>query len=411
MNEVAQKILTEIGLHGAISFARFMELALYCPVYGYYEKEWDNIGRRGDFYTSVSVGSLFGELLAVQFAEWLEPRLSSNSSWHAVPVQLVEAGAHDGRLAKDILGWLRQYRRKLYEKLEYWIVEPSATRHKIQQTCLAEFAGQVHWTPNLSQFHAPVSPAPSRGEPVGSAPAPGIAGIIFCNELLDAFPAHRLGWDAGRRAWFEWGVTAEHEQFVWTRLHSAPLDSNLGPVLPQALKEISIPLPDGFTIELSLAAQQWWSTAASVLAWGKLVAFDYGLTSEELFRPERFSGTLRGYRKHRLTADPLQDPGEQDLTVNPDFSAIQAAGEKAGLTTEFFTTQEQFLTQIAARIWQSQALSGSWTPAHTRQFQTLTHPEHLGRAFRVLVQARNDHLGAETCTGANASILSPVGTA
>src|SRR5580658_4822101 len=95
-------IREEISKSGVISFARFMELALYCPETGYYETKKDIVGRRGDFITSVSAGSLFGELLAFQFAEWLE----------ALPIAdcrlpIAEAGAHDGRLAADILGWLK----------------------------------------------------------------------------------------------------------------------------------------------------------------------------------------------------------------------------------------------------------------------------------------------------------------
>src|SRR5881392_4095353 len=104
LNTVHEIISEEIAQRGSITFARFMELALYCPVYGYYEREQDTIGRRGDFYTSVSVGSLFGELLAWQFAGWLErPSVEAESQPDWPRRQIVEAGAHEGRLAKDIL--------------------------------------------------------------------------------------------------------------------------------------------------------------------------------------------------------------------------------------------------------------------------------------------------------------------
>src|ERR1019366_10827090 len=99
----------EIHKSGVLPFARFMELALCCPDCGYYETKVD-IGRRGDFYTSVSIGSLFGELLACQFANWLEPEVSSRKS----EVRIVEAGAHDGQLAKDILTWLQSSRPGLF---------------------------------------------------------------------------------------------------------------------------------------------------------------------------------------------------------------------------------------------------------------------------------------------------------
>ena len=90
-----------------------------------------------------------------------------------------------------------------------------------------------------------------------------------------------------------------------------------------------------------------------------------------------------------MTGDVLASPGEQDITTHVNFTAIQAAGEAAGLQTEGFLTQAQFLTRIAGAIWQGDGCFGDWTARHTRQFQTLTHPDHLGRSFRVLVQERS----------------------
>jgi SAM-dependent MidA family methyltransferase len=142
-------------------------------------------------------------------------------------------------------------------------------------------------------------------------------------------------------------------------------------------------LPDGYTIEMSPAAENWWREAAGVLTRGKLLAIDYGFTTDEMFSPSRLRGTLRAYHRHRVTDDILANPGEQDLTAHVNFSACQKAGEAAGLTTESFTTQAKFLTQILA---QAGGTFGEWNSSRTRQFQTLTHPEHFGRAFRVLVQ-------------------------
>jgi SAM-dependent MidA family methyltransferase len=147
-------------------------------------------------------------------------------------------------------------------------------------------------------------------------------------------------------------------------------------------------LPDGFTVEISPAAEQWWREATSVLECGRLVTFDYGLTADELFAPERKEGTTRAYSHHRSGGDVLAHPGERDITAHVNFTAIQSAGESAGLRTDAFLTQGQFLTGIASRVWRDGASFGEWTPERTRQFQTLTHPEHLGRSFRVLVQSR-----------------------
>jgi SAM-dependent MidA family methyltransferase len=147
-------------------------------------------------------------------------------------------------------------------------------------------------------------------------------------------------------------------------------------------------LPDNYTIETSPAAEEWWREAAGFLERGKLLAIDYGLTADELFSPSRTNGTLRAYYRHHASDDLLANVGGQDLTAHVNFPAIQKAGEEAGLKTEIFSTQTKFLTQILGKALKDKSFGG-WNSRRTRQFQTLTHPEHLGRAFRVLVQSKS----------------------
>ena len=142
-----------------------------------------------------------------------------------------------------------------------------------------------------------------------------------------------------------------------------------------------------FPARHATAAENWWRQAAGSLARGRLLAIDYGLTADELFSPARTQGTLRAYFRHHVSDDLLANPGEQDLTAHVNFSAIQQVGEAAGLTTESFQTQPQFLTRILEKAVRDKSF-GEWSARRTRQFQTLTHPEHLGRAFRVLLQSR-----------------------
>ncbi|HEV2207150.1 MAG TPA: SAM-dependent methyltransferase [Verrucomicrobiae bacterium] len=380
MSQLAEKIAQLIQNRGCISFARFMHLALYCPVYGYYEKEPDNIGRRGDYFTSVSVGGLFGELLACQFAGWLE-ELTAATDPRPGPLALVEAGAHRGELARDILNWLRQHRSALFERTRYWIVEPSARRQQWQQATLAEFGDKVCWVPSLG------AAAQGTQGPENSAP---LRGVIFSNELLDAFPVHRLGWDRTRQEWFEWGVTSEQGHFRWTRLEPPRwlLQCCRRQIPVTELEALKPVLPDGFTVEIAPSATRWWRCAAQRLGAGKLMTIDYGLTRNELLLPHRTAGTLRAYRQHQLSPDVLADPGEQDLTAHVNFAALETAGLGVGLQPSQLTTQAQFLTGIAARTWSGEWEFGEWTPERRRQFQTLTHPQHLGQAFRVLVQGR-----------------------
>jgi len=357
---------------GVISFARFMEQALYCPELGYYERQSNTPGRAGDFYTSVSVGSLFGELLAFRFARWLDQRARPG-------LQILESGAHNGQLAADILNWLEARRPDVFARMEYCILEPSQVRRKWQQKSLGELARKVCWFESWERL-----------------PPSGVDGIIFSNELLDAMPVHRLGWDAEAGEWFEWGVGVENGQFVWKRMspksetrtpHSALSVCCAAFTGPQWEKLMAV-LPDGFTTEISPAAVAWWRQAASSLKQGRLLTFDYGLDAEQFLAPERAGGTLRAYRRQRLSDDLLANAGDQDLTAHVNFTALQQAGESAGLKTEGLYSQAEFLTRVAEATWNAKPVFGDWMPARVRQFQTLTHPEHLGRSFKVLLQSR-----------------------
>jgi SAM-dependent MidA family methyltransferase len=360
MSELANKIKAEIAVRGAIPFARFMELALYCPDYGYYERESVTVGRSGDFYTSVSVGALFGELLAFQFAEWLE-RIPGDE------VEIVEAGAHDGKLALDILRWLRTFRPESFDRLNYCILDPSARRRAWQKKTLAEFGDRVLWLEMDSLY-----------------PKIVVRGVIFSNELLDAMPVHRMGWDAKKREWFEWGVALNSGMFNSVRMERSVEVQKLE-ALPDDLLEV---LPDGFTTEICPAAEDWWRSAARSLKAGTLMTLDYGTNDEAGLSPNHPQGTIRAYHHHKICDDILANAGEQDITANVDFQTIQQSGEVMGLRTETFMSQSQFLTGIASRMTTSGKESSEWSPKRSRELQTLIHPEHLGRAFRVLVQTR-----------------------
>jgi SAM-dependent MidA family methyltransferase len=378
MRPLIKLIRREVDTSGVLSFARFMELALYCPIYGYYEAKKDNPGRRGDFFTSVNVGELFGQLLAFQFAEWLETLRITNCE-----LRIVEAGAHDGALANDVLTWLQNARPNFFEQIRYCIIEPSPRRQEWQREKLEKFSSTVQWFLDFEDLKLKIRNSK-------------LTGILFSNELLDAMPVHRFGWDAAAQKWFEWGVALEGEKFVWTRGAdglSASLSQPSSRVADKLTALHAIPpelraiLPDGYTVEISPATENWWREAAGVLERGRLLTLDYGLGPDELFSPDRPHGTLRAYFRHHVADDLLANVGKQDITAHVNFPAIQAVGESAGLTTECFSTQAQFLTGILGRAAKDKSF-GAWNASRTRQFQTLTHPEHLGRAFRVLIQFR-----------------------
>ena len=291
-------------------------------------------------------------------------------------LQIIEAGAHDGKLAADMLRWLQLRRPKLAAEIEYVILEPSAVRQSWQRETLKSFSN-VRWLqgwdePAIQQFE----------------------GIGFSNELLDAFPVHRFGWDAKSRNWFEWGVGLADGKFCWAKI------INSRTALPPSIRNLPVALldvlPDGYIVESSPTAEDWWRRAAKALARGKLLAIDYGFTPEEQLSPARLNGTLRAYYRHQVSDNLLANPGEQDLTAHVNFSAIQQAGAACGLQTAHFCTQPQFLAGIF-RLAVKENDFARLDARQVRQFQTLTHPEHLGRAFRVLVQGRQALSGMRFC--------------
>lgn len=346
MSPLERQIHEEIGSHGPMAFARFMELALYHPEWGYYAREGAEarVGRGGDFFTSVAVGGLFGRLLARQFADW----------WREMgqpePFQIVEAGGLDGRLARDVLDSLKRDAPECFRATRYTLVEPLARSAEAQRRTLGNAAAETAWISTLAELKE-------------------IEGVIFGNELLDAVPFHRLVRGADG-LWLERRIVIAKGRLVWREGGCAP--------------DLSDGLPDTARggAEASPRSLDWISLAARSLPRGRMLFLDYGLTDAELFEVERPEGTARAYRNHTRGEDLLADPGLQDLTAHVRWTPLLRRAREEGLREEEFIEQGRWLTRIVARH------AMELTPKEVRQFQTLTHPEMLGAPFRVLVLQR-----------------------
>jgi SAM-dependent MidA family methyltransferase len=368
VTELEEIIRDEIGQGGAITFARFMELALYHPSHGYYERNLKQTGRNGDFYTSVSVGSLYGELLGVEFARRIR-ELGEGGNGQPGRVKLIEAGAHDGQLASDLLGYLAEYQKDILRRIEYVIMEPSASRAQRQVETLLRFQGKVRWV---------------RGwEEIGE-----FRGICFSNELLDAMPVHVFRWDAAGQEWQEWGITSRNGSFHWNALPPEKESAQARKLVARLPKELLAVLPNQFTMEISPEAVSWWLRAAHSLMEGWLFTVDYGLLQDDFLQPHRARGTLRAYSKHRPAGNLLEAVGEQDITAHVNFSLLMAAAESAGLKTADFVRQDLFVKGVLEQIEAESRTFPLWTAMRYRQLTSLLHPEHLGRAFKVLIQER-----------------------
>lgn len=351
-------IREQIERRGPLPFTDFMATALYEPSRGYYARETRQVGRSGDFFTSVSVGPLFGELLARRFLrEWRD--LGSPDRW-----RIIECGAHDGSLAADILGALQQLDPSAFTTLEYAIAEPLPRLQAAQREKLSPFRGQMRFIADAGELFPD--------------PLPGVG---FGNELLDALPFHVVEWQAD--GWQECRVAiGENDSFSWDTGHPTA-----DPRLLAALAPLGNDFPAGYRTEIRTNYRDFLEPLTRCLTRGLLLWPDYGFARPEYYHPDRTTGTLRTFSKHRAAEDPLATPGEIDITAHVDFTAVAETAIALGCQPTVFRNQGAYLTEIG-RDWLL-SLEGRSPAAELRQFQTLTHPAHLGGSFHVLELAWN----------------------
>ena len=348
-----REIRARISRSGAITFAEFMELALYHPD-GYYSRD-SRVGARGDYFTSPTLHPAFGALIAIQL-EVMWDTLGRPS-----PFWIVEPGAGDGRLATDLLSFADAQLCEFAGALRY--VEIDRAAHDAQ-----------------SDFGSRVSRLRAEGLPLG-----GIVGCVVSNELFDAFPVHRFRVAGGR----------VEEMYV-------SLDSDgrfreaYGPPSTERIAErlAALPrrLPDGFRGEVNLGIGDWMSEAAASLDRGYVLTIDYGYEEEELYSDARRRGTFQTYYKHVDGSSPYQRVGRQDMTAHVDFSALIAEGVKAGLRPAFLTTQAEFLVSLGFEAMlasvRERDMERAAKVANLRAMGELVKPDGLG-GFRVLVQEKD----------------------
>lgn len=371
MTESAQPLVRqlrdEISRDGPITFARFMETALYDPAHGYYRSPERRPGRGGDFLTAPEATPLFGITIARQIAECWE-RLGSPE--HFV---IREYGAGIGGFAYDMLAGLSEASPGAFAAVEYRLVDVNET---VLEQALAAMA-QV----GLSEKVEAEVADPSEGlEPVD--------GVVLANEVADALPVHRLIWRDGR---------ARELLVDWRDGWFAEIESDCSLPAQEAVDELlrdeSIALSDGDRFEVSPAATDWFREAAESLERGYAITFDYGYPASELYRAHRLEGTVRGYAEHTVTDNPFIRIGKQDLTAHVDFSALIRAGEAAGMTLAGLTAQGDFLAALGlgehlVAMQTEPGMTMEQYLAAQAAVLRLIDPGGLGR-FRVLAMAKN----------------------
>ena len=361
MDSIVREEITQAG--GRITLARFMELALYHPEFGYYLSADRKPGRGGDFLTSPEASPLYGITVSRQIVEFWE-RMG-----RAADFSIREYGSGVGGLAYDILAGLSDAAPDLFASVKYRLVERNRNRQAEALTAFRDVGLIDHI---IDESDASLGP---------------IRGVILANEVSDAFPAHRLTFEAGRlrEAW----VVPAGDGF---RFEDGPVSAE-GEAAIQQLTDGGVVLVEGGVYDVSPDASTWFRGACRHLERGYALVIDYGYEATELYRNHRLAGTLRGYFEHTVTDEPLSNVGNQDLTTHVDFTALRHAGEEAGLTFAGLTTQGAFLAGLGLgdHLIAMQAESGTSMSdylATQAVVARLIDPGGLGR-FRILIMARD----------------------
>ena len=378
--KLVDKLVARIKREGPLSFANFMEAALYDPDFGYYMRPGPRIGREGDYYTSLDVHPIFAELLGRQIAQAADS---------IVPLQgegdgdftIVEMGAGKGLMARHMLNAYRRNNPAFLSRVRYVLIERSPAMIAAQRQHLRPLLDEganIFWTPDLSMF------------PQGS-----MTGVILSNELVDAFPVHRVvmrplglreiyvGWEPGKQTVGVGGAplagppSTTNGRFV--EIEAPPAS----PALERHCERLGVALETGQRADVNLQALAWMRQVGAVLRRGLVLTIDYGHTAADLYAPSRKTGTLLCYHHHTVSDSPYLRVGQQDLTAHVDFTSLALAGQDVGLTVTGFTNQLHFLMGLGIES----AFAGMDPESpESAAMRDLLRPDGMGTTYKVLIQ-------------------------
>lgn len=353
---LTERLKDLIRREGAISFHDWMKAALYDPDGGYYQRaDRNRWGREGDYRTSPERSELFAATFAHYFAG-----LSSELD----QLTIVECGAGNGSFAAGVLSTLREQSPSIFARTRYIVYDVSEDALSRARERLGELGERVEFYSDWDQVSV-------------------THGIVFANELLDAFPVHRvLKTEEGLSEYY---VTVDtSRKFGWST----------GPLSTPRLAEFSIALANGQIIEINLGIDDWLAQVATKLERGFVITVDYGAEAIELYdsvqRPE---GTLRGFSRHGFVDDLLAGPGEYDLTASVNWTQVKATGERLGFQVIEFASQDKFLLKAGLLDQLQYQLSKAETEgektALTIGAREMILPGGMASSFQVLVQKRS----------------------
>jgi len=358
-NDLESIIRQEIQENGPIPFSRYMEICLYHPEQGYYQRRPAVTGKTGDFFTAPHVHELFGHTVSA----WIRAEAAKMG---VEEMTLIELGPGNGQLAQDILdSW-----DSSGPSLSMILVEASDPGKKKLEARFRERPVRVLSPPQVDD----VDP---------------VIGVVIANEFFDALPL-RI---------FENRDGIVHE--VHVEVGEDSLEEVLFPAkdLPESYSFLLSDLHDGFRTEISPGWETWMEKVARVLEKGCLLVVDYGEFTDGLLVPWRMGGTMRCFHRHQVDADPYEAPGEKDITAHVNFSLIKEMGLSRGFSLRSYTTQSSFLIKggilelIAQRMNRLGEREGMklWLTV-----KNLVHDEGMGEIFKAMVLEKKTVQSPET---------------
>ena len=366
--ELSSRIAAEIARHsGWLSFARYMEMALYEPGLGYYSNPGQVFGAAGDFVTAPELTPLFGATLARQVSPWLkDPALAGSGQ------VVLEVGGGSGMLAAQLLNALDNVG---HHEVRYLILELSAERREHQRQTLKSLApglmDRVGWLDTFPE---------------------SFAGVVVANELLDAMPVQLFEWQADAEADLqEMGVAWVDGQFAWAQ---RPADAVLTETVTALRNRLG---PEGaqwhspYRSEICPAQQAWMRTLADCMTAGVVMLLDYGFAEPEYYHPQRDQGTLMCHYRHRSHADPFLWPGLSDITAHVDFTALARAATAEGFSLVGYTSMAAFLLNagLLDELADLPREPESFWFAQAQAVQQLISEAEMGELFKVIAFEKN----------------------
>lgn len=366
--ELSTRIAAEIARCGGwLSFARYMEMALYEPGLGYYSNPGQVFGAAGDFVTAPELTPLFGATLARQVSPWLkDPALAGSGQ------VVLEVGGGSGMLAAQLLNALDNVG---HHEVRYLILELSAERREHQRQTLKSLApglmDRVGWLETFPE---------------------SFAGVVVANELLDAMPVQLFEWQADAEVELqEMGVTWVDGQFAWA---PRPADAVLTETVAALRNRLG---PDGaqwhspYRSEICPAQQAWMRTLADCMTAGVVMLLDYGFAAPEYYHPQRDQGTLMCHYRHRSHADPFLWPGLSDITAHVDFTALARAATAEGFSLVGYTSMAAFLLNagLLDELADLPREPESFWFAQAQAVQQLISEAEMGELFKVIAFEKN----------------------